>query len=100
VRVVIVTMDTHLASAVERARRTLMAEMPGLSISLHAASEWDAEPGALTRCIDDIAQGDIVIGTMLFMEDHFNCGPAGPQGAARAVRCARLRHVGWRGGAS
>ena len=70
-RVVIVTMDTHLASATERARARLIRELPGLTLTLHAASEWAGEPAALQRCIDDIARGDIVIVTMLFMEDHF-----------------------------
>jgi magnesium chelatase subunit H len=55
VRFVIVTMDTHLASAAERARLALMAELPGLSIVLHAASEFADDPAALERCIADIA---------------------------------------------
>jgi magnesium chelatase subunit H len=40
VNVVIVTLDSHLAGAVERARPMLEKEMPGLSLSLHAAAEW------------------------------------------------------------
>ena len=40
IKVVIVTMDTHLASSVSRASHTLGREFPGLSISLHAASEY------------------------------------------------------------
>jgi magnesium chelatase subunit H len=70
-RVVIVTMDTHLAAAVGRARAALTRDLPGLVLSLHAASEWAADEKALARCRDDIAQGDIVIATMLFMEEHF-----------------------------
>ncbi|MCU0967558.1 MAG: magnesium chelatase subunit H [Rubrivivax sp.] len=70
-RFVVVTMDTHLASATERARARLVRELPGLQMSLHAASEWAAEPAALERCRRDIAEGDIVVVTMLFLEDHF-----------------------------
>jgi magnesium chelatase subunit H len=70
-RFVIVTMDTHLASAAERARLALMAEMPGLSIVLHAASEWADDAVALDRCLADIASGDVVVATMLFLEEHF-----------------------------
>ncbi len=70
-RLVIVTMDTHLASSVTRARYTLAREMPGLHLSLHAASEFAGDPQATQRCRDDIAQADIVIAGMLFMEDHF-----------------------------
>ena len=71
VRVVLVTMDCHLASAATRAQRTLATQVSGLSLAVHAASEWADDPAALQRCRDDIASGDIVIVTMLFMEDHF-----------------------------
>ncbi|MEP7296613.1 MAG: magnesium chelatase subunit H [Burkholderiales bacterium] len=70
-RVVIVTMDSHLASAAERANRTLARTMPGLKLAVHAAAEWGGDDAALQRCRADIAHGDIVIATMLFMEDHF-----------------------------
>ncbi|SFK66403.1 magnesium chelatase subunit H [Methylocapsa palsarum] len=71
VRVVFVTMDTHLASATDRARTTLQREIHGLSLTTHAASEWAADAAALDRCCADIAQGDIVVVAMLFMEEHF-----------------------------
>jgi magnesium chelatase subunit H len=70
-RVVIVTMDPHLASATARARAALARELPGLSLELHAASEWSHDAGSLERCRADIAAGDIIVVTMLFMEDHF-----------------------------
>ncbi|MGB5831351.1 MAG: magnesium chelatase subunit H [Thiohalocapsa sp.] len=94
VRVVIVTLDSHLASAIERARPILEDEIPGLSLGLHAAAEWEgarkglqhchevsphgevcnrcAEIGtcALHRCRADIAKADIVVASMLFMDDH------------------------------
>ncbi len=71
IRVVIVTMDTHLAAAVDRARAALVRDLPGLTLSLHAASEWSSNASALERCRADIARGDVVIATMLFMEEHF-----------------------------
>ena len=70
-RLVIVSMDTHLASATARARKVLTREMPGLTLSLHAASEFAGHPAALARCRADIAQADIVVAGMLFLEDHF-----------------------------
>jgi len=70
VNVVIVTLDSHLAGAVERARPLLRKEMPGLNLALHAAAEWDDDPRLLEECKADIAQGDIVIASMLFMDDH------------------------------
>lgn len=70
VRVVIVTLDSHLASAAERAQHALLKDIPGLSLSLHAVAEWGDDETALERCRTAIAQGDIVIATMLFMEEH------------------------------
>ena len=70
-RLVIVSMDTHLASATARARKVLAREMPGLTLSLHAASEFAGHPAALARCKADIEQADIVVAGMLFLEDHF-----------------------------
>ncbi len=85
VNVVIVTMDTHLASATERARATLERQMPGMSLRVHAAAEWGRDAEALERCRGDIATGDIVIATMLFMEDHFK--PVLDALAARREQC-------------
>ncbi len=68
-RVVIVTLDNHLASAADRARQTLQREIPRLTLSFHAAADWN-DPKEIDRCRDDIARGDIIIATMLFMEEH------------------------------
>jgi magnesium chelatase subunit H len=84
-RVVLVTMDSHLASAAERAGRGLARTLPGLVFTVHAAAHWAESPEALQRCIDDIAQGDIVIASMLFMEDHFL--PVLPALRARREHC-------------
>ena len=70
IRVVIVTLDGHLSGATDRAARSLRADMPGLELTLHAASEWGSDDDALGRCLHDIERGDIIIVTMLFMEDH------------------------------
>ena len=70
VRVVVVTLDHHLAGAVERARDKLESSVPGLSFCLHAASQWEQDPSSLERCKQDIAKGNIIIANMLFMEDH------------------------------
>jgi magnesium chelatase subunit H len=70
-RLVIVTMDSHLASAVERARPALRRDFPGLQLSLHAASEYAGNEAATARCIAGIEAADIVVAGMLFLEDHF-----------------------------
>ena len=71
VRVVLITMDTHLTSALARARATLHHDLPGLHLTQHAASEFAGHDAATQRCRDDIAQADIVVAGMLFLEDHF-----------------------------
>jgi magnesium chelatase subunit H len=70
IRVVIITMDSHLAGAAARAGASLRRDMSGLELATHAADEWGSDPVALKACLDDIARGDIVIATMLFLEDH------------------------------
>lgn len=70
VRIVIVTLDSHLSAAVARAERAMARDVPGLAITLHAASEWGNDKASLARCHADIARADLVIATMLFMEDH------------------------------
>jgi len=85
IRVAIITMDTHIASATDRARAALKREMPSLSISLHAATEFSGDPEKLTLCREDIARADIVICAMLFLESHFT--EIMPDLRARAVKC-------------
>jgi magnesium chelatase subunit H len=70
VRVVVVTMDSHLSGAAARAERSLRREMPGLSLVVHSADEWAADPAALERCLADIASGNVIVATMLFLDDH------------------------------
>ncbi len=57
-RVTIVTMDTHLATATGRARARLMKQLPGLSLTMHAASEWANDEKLLHDCVADIEQAD------------------------------------------
>jgi len=70
VRVTIVTLDSHLSRVVARARDILRRDIPGLELTLHASAEWETNPATLERCKADIASADIVIATMLFLDDH------------------------------
>jgi len=88
IRVVIVTLDSHLASAVERAEPILKRELPGLVLNLHAATEWGDDATALGRCQADIAEADIVFANMLFMEDHIKA--VMPALMARRDKCDAL----------
>ncbi|HCB76314.1 MAG TPA: magnesium chelatase, partial [Sphingomonas bacterium] len=86
--VVIVTLDNHLAGAVERAGARFAGEGAGISIGFHAASDWDHHAGALDRCIADIGRADIVIATMLFLDDHIRA--VMPALEARREDCAAM----------
>ncbi len=69
-RVVLVTLDNHVSGAWSRAADTLAKQVPALSVSAHAATGWDRDPAALDDTLAAIAEGDIVIVTMLFLEAH------------------------------
>ena len=68
VRVAIVTLDHHLKGAVERADADLGPD--NIHLTLHAASDWDRDAAALENTKQAIAEADIVIATMLFLDDH------------------------------
>jgi len=85
IRIAIVTMDTHIASATDRARAALKREIPGLSLTLHAATEFSGDAEKLALCREDIARADIVICAMLFLESHFT--EIMPDLKARALNC-------------
>ena len=87
-RVVMVTMDSHLSTAVEQAAAALRADLPGLTLALHAADEWGSDADALAACHADIARADIVIATMLFLEEHVRA--VLPALQARRMACDAL----------
>jgi magnesium chelatase subunit H len=70
IRVVVVTMDSHLSGAAARAHQALRREYASLDFSIHAADEWGCDDAALARCNAAIASADIVIASMLFLDDH------------------------------
>src|SRR4051812_26552184 len=92
IRVVLVTMDSHLGGAFARASDTLRRELPNLELVMHAADEWGCTPRSCGRACrngaahvsekwgcnpdavkaanDDIARADIAIAAMLFLDEH------------------------------
>ena len=70
IRVVVLTMDSHLSGAVARARASLRSELPGLDLAVHSADEWESDATALGACLTAVGKADIVIATMLFLDDH------------------------------
>jgi len=83
--VTIVTLDNHLAGAAREAERLLRRDVPGLTLTLHAAADWADDADALARCRADIATGDVVVATMLFMDEHIQA--VLPDLKARRDRC-------------
>ena len=69
VRVVIITLDNHLSGAIERARARFEREQPGISIGFHAAADWECS-NKLEAARADIARGDIILTSMIFLEDQ------------------------------
>ncbi|HTI30796.1 MAG TPA: magnesium chelatase subunit H [Sphingomonas sp.] len=86
--VVVVTLDNHLSGAAERAAARFAKDGSNITIGFHAAADWDRDPGALQRCTADIARGDIVIATMLFLDDHIRA--VMPALEARREDCAAM----------
>ncbi len=70
VRVVVITLDNHLSGAFERAQARFDRAGSGVSIGFHAAADWEEKAGSLQAAHDDIARADIILCTMLFLEDH------------------------------
>ncbi|MEM9765332.1 MAG: cobaltochelatase subunit CobN, partial [Pseudomonadota bacterium] len=87
-RVAIVTLDAHFAAALGRVRRKLAQEAPGLEVSLHAAAEWAESPEALGAAKAAVADADIVLCAMLFIDDHIRA--IMPELEARRARCDAL----------
>ena len=84
-RLAIVTMDGHLAGAVASAESALRRDWPSISIELHSADQFAADETALAACHSAIASADIVVATMLFLEDHTRL--VAPALAARRDKC-------------
>lgn len=85
VRVAIITLDQHLARTVARAEARLKPNLPGLSVRLHAAGAWQDDPDALEDAKADVAEADIVIATMLFLDEHISA--IRPALEARRAQC-------------
>jgi len=70
VNVVLITLDNHMTRAVDEARVALAKHLPGLRLSVHAATDWTENPARLEACQNDVAAGDIIVASMLFVEEH------------------------------
>jgi len=85
IRICVITLDAHLATAMGHARDQLIQEIAGLSLNLHAAAEFAADPAKLQHCLQDIAQAHIIVANMLFLEEHIKL--VQPALTARRMDC-------------
>ncbi|MEO1305209.1 MAG: cobaltochelatase subunit CobN, partial [Pseudomonadota bacterium] len=72
VKVVLISLDRQLEAATAKARVRLQQAIPGLSLSFHAAVDWDREPGALDACKAAIDEADLIVASMLFMSHQID----------------------------
>ena len=89
-RVVLVTMDSHLARVVQDAEAALQRDMPGLTLAMHAADRWASDEAALEACIADIGRADLVSATMLQLFAYYvavlrGCDVDKPRNLAKSV---------------
>jgi len=68
--VVIVTLDSHAAGPAARIAPRLAADFPGLTVSVHASAEWAGDPAALAATKAALAEADMVIANLIFIEEH------------------------------
>ncbi|MFO6465207.1 cobaltochelatase subunit CobN [Jannaschia sp. KMU-145] len=69
-RVAIVTLDAHAAGPVARVGLRMAAEFPGLEVTVHAAAEWAETPDALAEAKRAVAEADIIVCGLLFIDEH------------------------------
>ncbi|MFK7837184.1 MAG: cobaltochelatase subunit CobN [Sulfitobacter sp.] len=68
--VVLLTLDRHAAGPAARVAPRLAQDFDGLRLIIHAAAEWEKDPSALEKAKLDIAKADIIVSSVLFLEEH------------------------------
>ncbi|MEM9168563.1 MAG: magnesium chelatase subunit H [Pseudomonadota bacterium] len=84
-RVVVLSMDAHLAEPLAKAEANLRRKIPGLTITLHTAIEWERDPEGAAPAIAAIETADVIVAGMLFLEQQI--APILPALTARAPHC-------------
>ena len=70
IRIVIVSMDAHLAGPIAAAQASMRLRAPNLSIELLSAADWENDPAAAAAASESILKADILVAGMLFMEQQ------------------------------
>jgi magnesium chelatase subunit H len=68
--VVLLTLDRHAAGPAARVAPALAMDFPGLQLKIHAAAEWAKDPQTLVDAKADVASADIVVTSVIFLEEH------------------------------
>lgn len=68
--VVLLTLDRHAAGPAARVAPALAMDFPGLQLKIHAAAEWAKDPQTLADAKADVASADIVVTSVIFLEEH------------------------------
>ena len=68
--VVLLTLDRHAAGPAARVAPSLAMDFPGLQLQIHAAAEWAKDEDALASAKADIATADIIVTSVIFLEEH------------------------------
>ena len=68
--VVLLTLDRHAAGPAARVAPSLAMDFPGLKLQIHAAAEWAKDEAALAAAKADIATADIIVTSVIFLEEH------------------------------
>ncbi|MEM1361714.1 MAG: magnesium chelatase subunit H [Pseudomonadota bacterium] len=69
-RIVVLTLDSHAAGPCARVADRLTRDFPGLQLEVLAAAEWGECPEALTHAKAAILEADIIVISLLFLEEH------------------------------
>ena len=70
--VVLLTLDRHAAGPAARVAPRLAQDFDGLRLIIHAAAEWEKDPDALAAARADIARANVILTSVIFLEDHIH----------------------------
>ena len=65
-RVVILTLDAHIAGPAAQAQQRLLKDFPTIEVILLAAAEWAENPSALDRAKQTLREADMVFVTPVY----------------------------------
>ena len=69
---VMLTLDAHSVGSIERIKNRFRKLYPELEIIVHAAASWEEDPNSLLKTREDLARANMVLITLVFLEDHIS----------------------------